>query len=1255
MTQLPLRHLSIRVPWHDAGWNGTICGDPVNNASCLRLVNIHERRDDAAEVQLRGRRLDAIPSSQQPPCVAERAAFMADFPVTRMVQHPYYETSSAHKHYLPTRVDIPPFSAEAVPFRWMRRGDATDIAEEFDIVYHDEAEDAARAVMKFDSAWVQNIDNQSRMLDAFFSAIEPNRSLAFFYSKQVPHTEQRGRVLIGVGWVSGCGQGTEYDYEPGSDHPTRSMIWERIVHHSIRPRMSAGGFLLPYHVALERASEDPGFDPEEVVVFAPDEAFDQFSYASEHVSHDQAIASLLAIIEGLRRAETSLGGSYSKEISWSQERLGELWKQRGAFPGLGSALTAFGIEHGHLLAYRIAEGLGESEDPWPVVQAALDDPSTIGPEWNGRVGPTTAKKLARLPDERRALLHLLARFDLTQEQATRLYVLEERKRAGISLDDADFVENPYLLYEADRSSATPISVTVVDRGSYPPVGATSSLPMPSPSAMTERQDSRRVRALMVSVLEGAAEIGHTLMPQDRVVTAVRDMPVEPPCPIDGDLLDVIADELEPSIRPAKLLDGAPGFQLDRLSKAGRRISNEVRRRSGAAKRHVVNADWEGLLDDLLEGETKSSDTEARARAEKVAALSEIAAARFAVLVGPAGTGKTKLLAALCTHLANQGAGVTLLAPTGKARVQLERDLRGIAGVHARTIAQFLVPSRRYDPWTGRYQRTTEPAEVSKGTVIIDEASMITEEQLDAVLDNITGVERLILVGDPRQLPPIGAGRPFVDIVEFLKGGAEGRWPKVGPSYAELTIQMRQRSDADAQEYRQDLAIGQWFGGEAPSALAEEAWGQVLVGVGSEHLRFEQWDSPTEVFERLQALLVDEFEEIGDVDDQAGFGESLGGVPSNGYVYFNPSREDSAGAGAACEKWQILSPIHATGAGVAELNRSIHRHFRADLIELARRQRPYNRNVPKPTGPEGIVYGDKVMNTRNHQHYDVWPEEFAEGSRFSGPDKFVANGEIGMVVGQFRRRGQSFKVKKLQVEFSTQLGLSYGFDGRHISREGRDPDLELAYSITIHKSQGSEFGTTVVVVPSPCPLLSRELLYTALTRHTERVIVLHQGPLSELLAYSSVRYSETACRYTNLFRDPQLHDVGDGRFLEANLIHRTSNGKLVRSKSEVIVANALAAAGVSFEYEKQFTGHDNTVRLPDFTIEDAATGETFIWEHLGMLTDERYARAWEKKRQWYADSGVEEGGGDVATLIVTQDDERGGIDSSEVKAKVSEIA
>ena len=189
---LPLRHLSIRVPWHDAGWNGTVCADPVNNASCLRLTNIHERRNDSVEVGLRGRRIDELSHSQHPPCVAERGAFMAEFPITWRAQHPYFATSDVHGHFRLTPVEFPPYSAGAVPFRWVLRKEADEIAQSHGITFIDEAEDDARAVMGFDSAWVQDISNQARMLDGFFSAIEPDRSLAFFYAKEVPHTERSG-------------------------------------------------------------------------------------------------------------------------------------------------------------------------------------------------------------------------------------------------------------------------------------------------------------------------------------------------------------------------------------------------------------------------------------------------------------------------------------------------------------------------------------------------------------------------------------------------------------------------------------------------------------------------------------------------------------------------------------------------------------------------------------------------------------------------------------------------------------------------------------------------------------------------------------------------------------------------------------------------------------------------------------------------------------------------------------------------------
>src|SRR5207248_627231 len=143
--------------------------------------------------------------------------------------------------------------------------------------------------------------------------------------------------------------------------------------------------------------------------------------------------------------------------------------------------------------------------------------------------------------------------------------------------------------------------------------------------------------------------------------------------------------------------------------------------------------------------------------------------------------------ALCELPEVDSGGVLLLAPTGKARVRLETQTKRRG---AKTIAQFLLKCGRYDSKTGRYFSAPSNPKRSKEhkTVVIDECSMLTEEQLAATLDALSGVERLILVGDPRQLPPIGSGRPFVDIITYLAPPSiESLFPRIAPSYAELTV------------------------------------------------------------------------------------------------------------------------------------------------------------------------------------------------------------------------------------------------------------------------------------------------------------------------------------------------------------------------------------------------------------------------------------------------------------------------------------
>ena len=146
--------------------------------------------------------------------------------------------------------------------------------------------------------------------------------------------------------------------------------------------------------------------------------------------------------------------------------------------------------------------------------------------------------------------------------------------------------------------------------------------------------------------------------------------------------------------------------------------------------------------------------------------------RLSALVGRAGTGKTTVLGALLKSTTSATGGVLFLAPTGKARVRLGQK----TGATAMTVAQFLYQLGRYDGPRQRPLFEGNEQYRKERTVVIDECSMLTLDDLAAVLFalDLAHVERLILVGDPNQLPPIGVGRPFADLVEHLDVGPSRR-------------------------------------------------------------------------------------------------------------------------------------------------------------------------------------------------------------------------------------------------------------------------------------------------------------------------------------------------------------------------------------------------------------------------------------------------------------------------------------------------
>jgi hypothetical protein len=1241
---LNAKHLSVRVPWHDRGWDGAVCDNPLGNEACLALPRIRATREDAWQAPRAGVSWTELGEDHLPPCARERGSFMSKHEITVLADHPYAESSDPHKHLEPTQMRIPPYAAGCVPFRWMLREEALTLAEEFEIEFDDRLEADARELMGFDSAWVQDGQNQAAMLDAFFAGVEPEFSLCLFYAKRVPLSEESNRVLIGAGRVTHIGGNLLYKNSEAG--PFNTLLWERMVQHSIRPDFG-DGFLLPYHEVLAAAEKDPGIEPEEFVASVPDEAWGEFSYGSEHVSNDSAIAALVACRQALESAAEAIPGSRTKELEWIDRQLSGLWRLRGPCPGLGAALTAFGVEHGTLLVHRMAPVVEEGSDPWEVVARAMKEPESVMVGIERSLGPSLQAKWASLGEERLALLKLLSRFELSPDQATRFFQRTLREEAGIGVEDRELLADPYLLYLLDRDSPDPIPVSAIDRGAFPDSSIRETHPLPSPSQMNDSLDQRRARGLLASLLERSCAGGDTLRTVPQLVSAIRELPLDPSCPLDEDQIAI--QDYRPVLVEVETEAEEKAFQLDRLHGAGARIRAAVEKRS-KGKANEVEEDWAGLLAEKLPPGTDPD--EKRARQEKAAALAVLARGRISVLVGAAGTGKTTMLEVLCGSPEIRAGGILLLAPTGKARVQLSKRIEA----PARTVAQFLLSIDRYDPETGRCRMSSAPGEDGFATVIIDESSMLTEEQLAAVIDGLSGVRRLILVGDPRQLPPIGAGRPFLDIVTWLEPeNIEARFPRSEGCYAELIVPRRPTAEGGGVDFdaggRSDLLLAEWFSGKGTSAGADEIWERLRPAQGEwlrevdKTLRVGAWTETRDLQEKLAELLAADLELAGP-EDFAGFERSIGASEFNGWNYFwREKGEERPGAARRAESWQILSPVRGQTFGVRDLNRFVQQRYRGRTIESAKRR--WRRKIPKPMGPEEIVYGDKVINAENRRVNDVYPKQEAM--------RYVANGEIGIAVGQLRTKKMKKAPWKLTVEFSSQLGFEYGFSKWAFGEEG-SPQLELAYAITVHRAQGSEFNSTYLVVPDPCPVLSRELLYTALTRQRERVTLLYQGDVGELKAFAAPERGETAKRLTNLFQPPRPVKVQE-RVLEEGLIHRTQRGDLVRSKSEVIIADLLHGKGVDYAYERRLEFADGSYRYPDFTLEDDETGLTVYWEHLGMLGHSQYRRRWERKLEWYRAHGIlpsDEEGEREATLFVTVDDPQGGIDSAAIAADVAAL-
>lgn len=366
-----------------------------------------------------------------------------------------------------------------------------------------------------------------------------------------------------------------------------------------------------------------------------------------------------------------------------------------------------------------------------------------------------------------------------------------------------------------------------------------------------------------------------------------------------------------------------------------------------------------------------------------AAVAAICTYAIAIITGGPGTGKTFTLRAALEILDAewQSGGrpgfadqpYVLCAPTGKAAKRMEES----TGRSASTIHRLLA----YKPGLGFTYNKRNPLQCA--VVIVDEASMLDIELAAALTNALSSHTRLILVGDVNQLPPVGPGQPFADLI------ACNRVPTV-------RLQTLHRSAAEA-----------WISTSAPLVL------QGTMPPLDKRPDFE--------FVRVRSV--------------ASVLQSVRKVMASSEMQLNA---------------QVLIPMREGNAGTNEANIVLQAVLNARDAEDSRGEPTVTRDR------HHIRVGDRVIQTRNN--YDL----------------SVFNGEIGDV--------EEITTAEVVVQFA-QARVTYQ------RSRGDEQALELAYALTVHKSQGSEFPWVVVVVHSTHTImLNRRLFYTAITRAKQGVIL-----------------------------------------------------------------------------------------------------------------------------------------------------------------------
>ena len=521
----------------------------------------------------------------------------------------------------------------------------------------------------------------------------------------------------------------------------------------------------------------------------------------------------------------------------------------------------------------------------------------------------------------------------------------------------------------------------------------------------EGDSPQRIAAAILFELRHNADNGHCFLPVNKLTAATAQLiGVEPDQIQEG--LDMLLDSGEVVCEPVANVEAC---YLSGLYDAEVFVSYQLKRM--AAHTYEKTNIKPKLVIEKIEAE-QGITFAPQQRDTLYAALEK----QFLVITGGPGTGKTTIVQAVLALFDALGLETMLAAPTGQAAKRLSQ----VTGRDASTIHRLLEASFSVETDSVTF-RKKEDDRLKCGALILDECSMVDITLMRAVLAAIGPACRLVLVGDADQLPSVGPGSVFRDIIR--SGTAET---------VRLTEILRQKEGSHIV-----TAAHMINQGKVPE-----------LRLNKNGFFFMRRREAEDAAETIISLCRDR-------------------LPKN--------------MGIPSQELQVLTPTRKGPAGTENLNR---------LLQAALNPPVSGTKHEFEYGGRIFREGDRVMQIRNN--YDILWRTADLQSGYG-----VFNGDIGFI-------------QSIDPAAET---LTIDFDGRiaeYVYEQAGE--LDHAWAMTVHKSQGSEYrGVVLAAAKTPPQLMYRGLLYTAVSRASELLVIVGDDQIVQ----SMVENERRAKRYCGL--------------------------------------------------------------------------------------------------------------------------------------------